>query len=175
MGEHVLHLPWGKEEISLALPESWHLAATLEPASLPGVADTAGQVRRSLGEPIGSPRLRELARAGAKVAVVIDDVSRPTPVALILPAVLEELAQAGVRREDIVLVTALGVHRPMQEDEMAQRVGGAPDGLRWENHNCHDPERLAFWAPRSAARECSSTRRSPRPIWLSLLAASSLT
>jgi nickel-dependent lactate racemase len=144
MGDQVLHLPWGKEEISLPLPANWHLAGILEPSPLPGVADTAGEVRRSLQAPLVSPRLRELAHAGIKVAIVIDDVSRPTPVALVLPAVLEELAQAGVRREDVTLVTALGVHRPMQKHEMAQRVGGALDGLRWENHDCNDPERLAF-------------------------------
>ena len=142
MGQ-VLNLPWGKEQIVLNLPESWHFKI-LEPSPLPGAASAADETRRRLREPIGCPRLRELARAGAKVAVVIDDVSRPTPVALILPVVLEELTQAGVRREDVTLVTALGVHRPMQEQEMAQRVGGALADLRWENHDCNDLGRLAF-------------------------------
>jgi len=142
MGQ-VLNLPWGKEQIVLNLPESWRFAI-LEPSTLPGAASAADETRRSLREPIGCPRLRELARTGAKVAIVIDDVSRPTPVALILPVVLEELTQAGVRREDVTLVTALGVHRPMQEQEMAQRVGGALADLRWENHDCNDLGRLAF-------------------------------
>lgn len=140
----VLNLPWGKEQIDLTLPESWHLAGVLEPCPTPGAADTAEEVRRSLQESIGSQRLSDLATGKGRVAVVIDDGSRPTPVARILPGVLQELERAGVRREDITLVTALGVHRPMQEDEMAHRVGDAPSGLRWENHDCHDPERLAF-------------------------------
>jgi nickel-dependent lactate racemase len=144
MRNHALVLPWGKEELSLALPETWRLAGVLEPSPQAGVSDTAEEVRRSLGQPFGSPRLCDLARPGTKVAVVIDDVSRPTPVGLVLPAVLEELERGGVGREDITLVAALGVHRPMQADEMERRAGPLLGGLRWQNHDCNDPARLAF-------------------------------
>jgi len=143
VAEHPLTLPWGKEELSLALPEGWHLAGVLEPAPRPGVKDPADEVRRSLGEPLGSPRLRDLAKAGMRVALVMDDLSRPTPVALLLPGVLEELAQGGVAREDVTLVVALGLHRPMLADEVAARVGDPGLlGLRWENHDCDDAGRL---------------------------------
>ena len=145
MGERTLTLPWGREDLSLSLPEDWHLAGVLEPSSRAGVADAADEVRRSLQEPFGCPRLRDLVHAGMRVALVIDDLSRPTPVWLILPAVLEELAAGGVGLEDLTLVVALGLHRPMEEEEIAHRVGAVGlDGLRWENHDCDDPERLAF-------------------------------
>jgi nickel-dependent lactate racemase len=145
MAERGLTLPWGKEELSLSLPADWHLAGVLEPSTRPGVKGAADHVRRSLQEPVGSPRLRDLAREGMRVALVIDDLSRPTPVGRILPPVLEELAQGGVGRGDITLVVALGLHRPMQEEEVARRVGDVGlAGLRWENHDCDDAERLAF-------------------------------
>ena len=145
MDERTLTLPWGKEEISLALPDDWHLAGLLEPSTFPGVRGAMDHVRLGLMEPIDSPCLADLAREGMRVAVVIDDLSRPTPVGRILPAVLEELEQGGVRRDDITLVTALGLHRPMEEDEVSERVGGVGlEGLRWENHDCDDPQRLAF-------------------------------
>jgi nickel-dependent lactate racemase len=145
MEEHHLSLPWGKGPLELALPQDWHVAGMPQPAALPPVQDAVEEVRRSLGQPIGSARLRELARPGMKVALVIDDGSRPTPAQLILPAVLEELEQAGVGREAISLVTALALHRPMNEEEMAGRVGAAAlAGLGWENHHCDDLERLVF-------------------------------
>ncbi len=143
MDERTLTLPWGNEELTLSLPADWHLAGNLEPAPRPGVADVAQEVRRSLAAPIDAPRLRDLVHEGMRVALVIDDLSRPTPVALLLPAVLDELAAGGVAREDVTLVIALGLHRPMTEEEIAERVG--PDtlaGLRWENHDCDDGERL---------------------------------
>jgi nickel-dependent lactate racemase len=143
MDGRAVTLPWGAEELSLALPQDWNLAQVLRPSSQPGVKGAADHARRGLLEPIGSPRLRDLAREGMQVAVVIDDLSRPTPVGRLLPAVLEELAQGGVGREDVTLVVALGLHRPMEEAEVAERVGAVGlEGLRWENHDCDDPERL---------------------------------
>jgi nickel-dependent lactate racemase len=143
MSEHKMTLPWGGSEIPLSLPESWCVNGVLEPAPRPGVPDTAAEVARSLEAPIGSLRLRDLVQEGMDVALVIDDLSRPTPLDLILPTVLEELDRGGARLEDITLVTALGIHRPMTEEEVAARVGAlALNGLRWRNHNCDDAERL---------------------------------
>jgi nickel-dependent lactate racemase len=143
MGEKTITFPWADEAISLSLPGSWHLNGTLEPAPQPGIEDPRGAVRRSLEAPVGSPRLRDLVEEGMRVALVIDDLSRPTPIHLILPPVLEELRRGGAQQEDTTLVTALGVHRPMSEEEIAARLGGdLLDGLRWENHDCDDAERL---------------------------------
>lgn len=36
MSERTLTLPWGKEEIAVALPEAWHLSGVLEPSPRPG-------------------------------------------------------------------------------------------------------------------------------------------
>jgi nickel-dependent lactate racemase len=138
-----LIFPWGEHTIELSLPKEWRLSGVLEPSPRPGVGDPAAEVRRSLANPIGTPRLRDLVEEGMKIALVIDDLSRPTPVDLILPTVLEEMEQAGAQRQNIVLVTALGVHRPMSEEEIATRVDAdALAGLRWENHDCDDAEHL---------------------------------
>lgn len=131
--------------MALSLPQGWRLAGVLQPSSLPGVSDPLSEVRRSLQEPISSARLRDIARPGMRVTLVIDDASRPTPVSSLLPAVLAELEQGGVQREDVILITALGLHRPMREDEVAGRVGDSMlTGLRWVNHNCDDREHLAY-------------------------------
>ncbi|MCX7671450.1 MAG: nickel-dependent lactate racemase [Anaerolineae bacterium] len=143
MPAQVVALPWGNEELRLELPEAWRVQGVLTPAALPGVPDPIAEVRRSLAEPIGAPQLSRLAQPGARVALVVDDGSRPTPVSLIAPAVIGELEAAGVRREDITLVPALGLHRPMTEAELAQRLGSdAFTGLRWENHDCDDADHL---------------------------------
>ncbi|MDH7490444.1 MAG: nickel-dependent lactate racemase [Anaerolineae bacterium] len=145
MASQTLDMPWGRETLALRLPESWTVAGIHEPASLPPAPDAAEEARRSLQQPFGMPRLRELARPGMRVALVVDDGSRPTPASVLVGGVLAELEAAGVAREDITLVPALGVHRPMTEDELDARVG--PDnfaGLRWENPDGDDPDRLAF-------------------------------
>ena len=144
MADQTLSIPWGSEQMQLRLPREWEMMGVMAPASRAGVADVEAEVRRSLAAPIGLPRLAELARPGMKVLIVVDDDSRPTPVARLMPHVLAELQQAGVPADQITLMAALGVHRPMSEAELARRVGAAAlAGMRWETHACDDEAQLA--------------------------------
>lgn len=143
MTQKSIQLPWGQDQVTLALPETWNVTGVFEPAALPGVADAAQEAARSLQNPIDCARLAELARPGMKIALVMDDDSRPTPVRLIFPAVVEELQQAGVALDQLTVVPALGVHRAMTEEEVARRLGEQWMGqLRWESHDCDDLARL---------------------------------
>ncbi len=75
-------------------------------------------VRDALHSPIGCGRLKEMVGAGMRVTIAVDDSSRSTRTELMLPLVLEELRDAGVKRESITILIALGTHRPMTSDEM---------------------------------------------------------
>ena len=81
------------------------------------------EVRRALAEPIGSPRLGEIVRPGEKIAVVTSDITRPMPTYKVMPALLDELYAAGVRREDVTLVFALGSHRRHTDEERKKLAG----------------------------------------------------
>ena len=81
------------------------------------------EVARALGEPIGSPRLREIVKRGEKIVVITSDVTRPCPTYRIMPPLLDELYAAGCRPEDITLVFALGSHRRHTPEEMALLAG----------------------------------------------------
>jgi len=144
MNGKMISLPWGQNPIQLTLPESWNLMGVLEPSSQPGVGDPTQEARRSLAEPFGSPRLSELAKPGMKIALVVDDGSRPTPVAAIFPAVMEEIQRAGASPEQVTVIAALGVHRAMSAEELGERIGAHwLSKVRWESHDCDDPARLA--------------------------------
>ena len=83
------------------------------------------EVRRALQEPIGTPLLRNMAKPGQKIVIITSDVTRPCPSYIILPPLLEELAAAGVKDEDITIVIALGSHRKQTEEEKKKLVGEA--------------------------------------------------
>ena len=75
--------------------------------------------------------------------LVADDQSRPTPVARFFSPVRDALLQTGVQAHDIEVLFALGVHRPMTQQEAVAKIGKenlAPH--RWHNHNCFDPAQL---------------------------------
>ncbi len=138
-----LTLPWGHETIELTLPDSWRVSGQMTPAARPGLSDCSSEAEAGVQHPIGTPRLCQLARPGMKVALVVDDGSRPTPVAKIMPCVMAELERGGVSPQQITVVPALGLHRPMSEVEVAERLGlDDMCGMRLENPSCDDPAAL---------------------------------
>lgn len=144
MPARTVEIPWGEKTLPVSLPEEWELGGILEPSQRAALADAAAETERALSEPIGAMRLSAMVKPGARIALVIDDGSRPTPVARLLPAVLAELQRGGATLDQILVVPALGVHRMMTDDEVIQRLGGEwAAQLNWEHHDCDDPLRLA--------------------------------
>ncbi len=95
------------------------LHANEVPVGLVGEAE----VRRALADTIGSPRLKEIVHPGETVAIVTSDITRPMPTYKVMPALLDELYAAGIRKEDITLVFALGSHRKQTPEEQRRLAG----------------------------------------------------
>lgn len=110
---------------------------------MPGTAEEL--VAAALRHPSGTPPLRELAQRtylpGQRIAILIDDCTRKTPTAQILPLVLAELAAAGVPPHDITIIVALGTHRPLTKGELQTKLGAAAHrGYTIVNQPCTDAD-----------------------------------
>ncbi|HET8531508.1 MAG TPA: lactate racemase domain-containing protein, partial [Methylomirabilota bacterium] len=103
-------LPYADGTLSATLPPGSRLLLSGEATAVPPpLADLAGAVREALGAPLGLPRLRDLARPGARVTIAFDDHTTGSfgpirPVAI--RAVMDELAAAGVSASQVRLVCA---------------------------------------------------------------------
>lgn len=117
-----IKLGFGKTPQMVEIPDQ-QLLGVLTPNEVPIQAKGETVVREALKHPIGTAKLSEMVKAGERIAIITSDITRPLPSKMILPAVLEELWQAGVRPEDVVIVFALGSHRPHTETEMQTLVG----------------------------------------------------
>jgi nickel-dependent lactate racemase len=118
-------LPYGSQSRTIAVPEE-NLAWVEGPKDAPPVADLREAVRSAIRNPIGSPTLSELVlKHGKQTLILVDDGTRSTPQALILPILLDELNAAGVADRDISIMVALGTHRRMNREELMARVGEA--------------------------------------------------
>jgi nickel-dependent lactate racemase len=80
-------------------------------------------VRHALSRPLGCPPLARKVQPGLKILIVVDDITRGTPTADIIPTLLEYLGRAGCRERDISFALALGTHRPMTGDEIVRKLG----------------------------------------------------
>ncbi|SHJ17055.1 Nickel-dependent lactate racemase [Geosporobacter subterraneus DSM 17957] len=100
-----------------------NLMGVLEPNKINVERSGAEEVKRSLLEPIGSLRLKEIVKAGEKIVIVTSDITRPMPSKIVLPLLLEELHKANIPDSDIKIVFALGSHRKHTEEEKKYLVG----------------------------------------------------
>ena len=69
--------------------------------------------------PIGSESLVDSIkkRPRRSVVIAVSDITRPIPYRDFLPALLEEIASAGIDRESITILIATGMHRPSTAEE----------------------------------------------------------
>ncbi|MFC1525633.1 lactate racemase domain-containing protein [Candidatus Latescibacterota bacterium] len=132
----------------LAFPGSWdvtvfepHAADDMRPMS-------PDEVRRALQQPIGSEPLRRLAEGRRTAAIVIDDLTRPTPSFAIVPLILEELEAGGIGAVDTRIVVGLGTHRPITRAEMRRKLGrDVVEGVEVINHNAFTRRITRFSRP----------------------------
>lgn len=115
-----LTLRSGHDEITFR--PSGTLLGILAPRDVPAVPNLIQAVRDALAHPMGTQRLSERAAGVARVAIIVDDHTRPTPTARILPEVLAELFRARVPESAITIVVATGMHRSPTPEELARIV-----------------------------------------------------
>lgn len=132
---------FGKEIVKFEIPEKWYLSAIAQPNDAPVVEDEEAEIRRAINNPIGGERIPDFARPGKTAAIITDDKNRPhTPTKKIVPILLEELNNAGVRDEDITIVLASGVHVPHTPEEKEQKYGRkVVSRVKVISHKCDEP------------------------------------
>ncbi len=109
-------------EVDYYVPDSWnvtvhHIAGQKKPVLTPELISSA------VASPIGSPRIRDLAKGKKKVCILFDDLSRGTLTYRLIPAVLAELKAGGIVDNQIEFICALGNHAVGDRSMVARKVG----------------------------------------------------
>ena len=132
--------PWaawyGKAPLRMEFPDHWDISVH----NMRGGRDIGDSgIRKALAEAIGAPRLSEYARGKNSAAILVDDLSRPTPAFRLLPYILEELAAAGIGPDAVKIICALAAHRPMTREDLVKKVGlEMVEELHVINHNAYE-------------------------------------
>jgi nickel-dependent lactate racemase len=113
---------YGNQPQELHFPDRWEVEL-LEPPGFKKPALGPEGISRACEDPIGSPALGELARHAREVAIVFDDITRPTPVKVVLPWVLGALEEAGIPPASIRFIPALGMHGAMTNIDFRKKLG----------------------------------------------------
>jgi nickel-dependent lactate racemase len=117
------YVNYGGQKRSFEVPSGWSLISAEDKPLVPAVADPVQEIRRALDHSIGSPKIEELARPGMEVALLFDDLQRPTPVHLALPEILNRLNHAGIPDNRITGICSLGTHPIPKLEQLKMKVG----------------------------------------------------
>ena len=127
-------LEYGRTGLEVDLPAE-RIVRTLQYKNAPPLPDPAGSLTEMLASPIASSPLAEIARGKKNACIAICDITRPVPNELILRPVLRTLEEAGIARQNIIILVATGLHRPNLGAELVEMVGREIfDNYRIENH-----------------------------------------
>lgn len=116
-------LAYGPHTIEFELPEGGAKVEELMMDEVSNELDPETILSNAIDRPIGSAPLGELVEPGQTVCIISDDVSRPTPVSSVLDLLLPRLHEAGVLKEDVTIMIALGSHRLMTQEEIEDKLG----------------------------------------------------
>ena len=132
--------------ITFTLPEGWDLLAMAEPTTVPGAEDVAAVVKEAIDNPVAMEKLDTLfPLENRKVAIIVDDQTRPTPAYQVLMPLIEILASLGVKDDDIDIVMGRGTHKVADEPTIRGKIGDeAYERFRFTMHDPDDASKLTY-------------------------------
>ncbi len=132
-----IELAYGEGRLPIHLPEGIEATAIGGREADPA-ADPRRAIEESLSGPIDSPPIEECASGRSSAVISVPDATRPIPLDVILPPVLERI-ESNIPREKILVLFATGMHRPVTAGEAVRLLGEEiAREYRWESH---DPDR----------------------------------
>lgn len=123
---------WSGTSVELPVPADWRLVELTmhdAPALSPAALD------RALDEPVGAPPLETLAAGRTRVAIAVDDITRPTRTAPIVARLVARLLRSGIGADAITIVIATGAHKAATPADIREKVGEAADRVRVVSHD----------------------------------------
>ncbi|MCX8116745.1 MAG: lactate racemase domain-containing protein, partial [Desulfobacterota bacterium] len=113
---------YGQTEMELEFPRGWSVSyCPMKGAERRKL--TPDEMEQAFHHPIGSKPISELARGKKEVAILFDDMARPTPVHEIVPFLFRELEKGGIQDRQGRFIAALGAHGAQTANDFRKKLG----------------------------------------------------
>ena len=146
--------PYGKEKIEYTFDNQ--LVSVLE-SSIEQYEPSKTEeelIIEAMENPIGTKRLRELAKGKNNVVIIASDHTRPVPSKLIIPPMLKEIRE-GNKDAKITILIATGCHRFTTKDELIAKFGKEiVENEEIYIHDCDEKEKLVSIGILPSGGEC---------------------
>jgi nickel-dependent lactate racemase len=105
-----MKIDFGKNTIDLKIPAE-RLEKLSDKTDLPEIENLEDGINKALMNPLNSKKISDSLKKGDKVLIVVEDITRISPVKTMFPPMLKELKKAGVEDKDITFLYAPGLHK----------------------------------------------------------------
>ncbi|TAK20130.1 MAG: DUF2088 domain-containing protein [Chloroflexota bacterium] len=154
-------LDWKRGPLEVRLPDDGTVTSIERPATMPGRGSWLDVIAHAVDHPIGSPPLRDIVKAGDRVALLVtdmqDEILGQQGVGDYL---IDYLGAAGVDARSITLIHAAGMHgHPGARAKIGERIIGRVGA--YIEHDPYDEPNLSFLG----------VTRLGTPVWVNRAAA----
>ncbi len=115
-------LDYGRTGLPVELPAD-RVVGPLTIRAVSPLNEPEKAIAAAIESPIGTQPLRELARGRKSACILVCDITRPVPNRTILRPMLKVLHEAGISRQQILILIATGLHRPSTQAEKVEMLG----------------------------------------------------
>ena len=117
-----VEIPFYRDCITLKIPSEAFLYSSQYPSEKSNLQET---IFDSINNPYGTEALKKLVKKKkpGNLIIAVSDITRPIPYKEILPHVLDEIENCGIKKNEITILIATGMHRESTEEELVYMFG----------------------------------------------------
>lgn len=157
----IYSVPFGKGELNFKIPAGFSIHSVI-PKQSSFSLDVYKKTIEAISNPINSKSLQDLVKEKHSVCIVVTDLTRECPDKELLIPILEVI-EKYVKRKNITILIASGMHKSMSYDEKVEKYGKAiVDNYKIIDHNAKDENLI-----------CLGTTKNGTPIKISKTAIES--
>jgi len=135
-------IPYGRETVAFDVPDD-NLAFFVQRSELQSTSHLDQVVVDAMKRPIGISPISKLVNGKDRVIILVDDVTRPTPLKKILPPIMQQMCSQKSKRDKVRIIIGLGTHRPMSDAEIDEHLGPEiTENFEITNHDYKDERKL---------------------------------
>jgi len=126
-------VPWGQDDLKFSIPENWEVIQTAKSSLRPAADNWQDRLAMAINQPeagLPLPRMLE-ARRNGRIVIIIEDMTRHSPLAQILPIILREIRHARINDSQLEIFFASGMHPAMKPDDVLHKLGDTCTGIAW--------------------------------------------
>jgi nickel-dependent lactate racemase len=142
MEQNIYPLPYGKDQLIIEIPAESSFEVFFPPEQ-PTIVEISDHIYNTIRNCKKFYELSQNLPADAKIAITINDKTRPVPNNVLFPPLFKVLGEIGIKPENITLVIATGTHTPMRVDEFDQLLESRiRQGINIVSHDCDQASNL---------------------------------